>query len=66
MKRIAALALIAALGATSVAAEEVKPVTSSQSLILGGLGGLGAGAIAAIAVVTVSIVAVAIDNASGT
>ena len=28
MKRIAALALIAALGATSASAEEIKPVTS--------------------------------------
>jgi hypothetical protein len=68
MKRIAALALIAALGATSVSAEEIKPVTSSQaSLGLLGLGGgVAAGTIIAGIVATVVVINAVVNDNSGT
>ncbi len=68
MKRIAVLALVAALGASTATAQEIAPVTSSQaSLAL--LGGLGAGAAVFTVVIVATIagaVAAANDSASGT
>ena len=68
MKRIAALALIAALGATSASAEEIKPVTSSQAGLglLGLGGGVAAGTIIAGIVVTAVVINAVVNDNSGT
>lgn len=69
MKRIAALSLIAAMAATTVSAQDIKPVVSSQSLGPVALGSLGAnaGALVAafVAVVGIAVIATS-DNTSGT
>ena len=67
MKCIAVLALVAALGASAAAAQEIKPVTSSQAS-LGLAGGLTTTAIAAgiLAVGVVVIATVSNQQSSGT
>lgn len=66
MKRIAALALIAALGASAAAAQDIKPVTSTQAPVL--LGGLGAttGIVTLAVIATVVTVALTQNDAPGT
>ena len=69
MKRFAALTLVAAMAATSAAAEEIKPVaTSTQSLPALAVGGLSGGAVAGIiaGVVIVGGVIIANEKTSGT
>ena len=68
MKRIAALALVAALGATAVSAEEIKPVTSTQaSLALFGAGGaITAATLIPVLVITTVIVSAVVNDNSGT
>lgn len=66
MKRIAALALIAALGASAASAQDIKPVTSTQAPLIGGL---APGVVLTVAVVVVTVAAaVSADStvASGT
>ena len=69
MKRIAALSLIAAMAATTVSAQDIKPVVSSQSLRPVALGSIGAngGLIAAgiVGLIGIAVIATS-DNTSGT
>lgn len=65
MKRIAALSLVAAMAASSVAADtaSTKPTVSSQMGL--GLSAIGPGAIVA-GIVAVAVVATVVDSSSGT
>lgn len=68
MKRIAALALVAALGATAASAEEIKPVTSTQNtfVLFGNTFSATTAAIVGGAVVAGAIVIVNNNDNSGT
>ena len=68
MKRIAALALVAALGATAASAEEIKPVTSTQASLplLGFGGGITAAVVIPVVLITAVIVNEIVNDNSGT